>query len=199
MARGSAPGERRGGRTKGTPNRNTVILRDVLAEAEANPAEALVEIARRAESEGNIALAADCWGKLAVFAYPKPRPVVLDAEQAIAFEAALASAVARAKLQAEAEVVEKHPGLVGLAERLERAHRWCSMSEAGVPGLPDAPIEYVARPPAPPLVRPREPAAAPAEPSATSPAPPPPPAPVVLPLPARSQPMETNYDPFADL
>ncbi|MCM5556723.1 hypothetical protein [Pleomorphomonas sp. JP5] len=73
MPRGSAPGERRGGRQKGTPNRPASV-RAFLESAGVNPAERLIVLAQRAESAGQIALAADIWSKLAVLAHPKPQP-----------------------------------------------------------------------------------------------------------------------------
>jgi len=72
MPRGSAPGERRGGRQKGTANRPTSV-RAFLDGAGVNPAERLIALATRAESAGQIALAADIWSKLAALAYP-PQP-----------------------------------------------------------------------------------------------------------------------------
>jgi hypothetical protein len=39
-----------------------------------NPAERLIALAQRAESAGQIALAADIWSKLAALAYPRPQP-----------------------------------------------------------------------------------------------------------------------------
>lgn len=73
MPRGSAPGERRGGRQKGTPNRPASV-RTFLDGAGVNPAERLIVLAKRAESAGQIALAADIWSKLAALAYPRPQP-----------------------------------------------------------------------------------------------------------------------------
>src|SRR5690606_5376648 len=117
MARGSAPGERRGGRQKGTPNRGTVLVRERLDAEGAEPAVELVRIARVAEAEGELNLAADCWGKLAAFAYPKPRPVEVLPDSLVA----LAGRLHRARLEAVAELARDDPALVTLADRLARA------------------------------------------------------------------------------
>lgn len=47
MAKGSAPGERRGGRTKGTPNRITADIKALAQQYGAEAVEALVEIMRK--------------------------------------------------------------------------------------------------------------------------------------------------------
>lgn len=78
MPRGSAPGERRGGRQKGTPNRPASV-RAFFESAGVNPAERLIVLAKRAESAGQIALAADIWSKLAALAYPRPQPATPSA------------------------------------------------------------------------------------------------------------------------
>lgn len=78
MPRGSAPGERRGGRQKGTPNRPASV-RAFLENAGVNPAERLIVLAQRAESAGQIALSADIWSKLAALAYPRPQPATPSA------------------------------------------------------------------------------------------------------------------------
>jgi hypothetical protein len=52
MSRGSAPGERRGGREQGTPNRRTAFLRqiaDLAAQSENTPLEYLLSVMRDVE------------------------------------------------------------------------------------------------------------------------------------------------------
>ena len=44
MPRGSAPGERRGGRQKGTPNKKTVALQVAIAKAGRSPLEFMLEV-----------------------------------------------------------------------------------------------------------------------------------------------------------
>lgn len=94
--RGSAPGERRGGRKAGTPNRKTALLRDALADDGIDPARSLVKIARAAEQKDDLALAAECWGKLVHFIYPKPRPIVIDPDALVELEERIAGARADA-------------------------------------------------------------------------------------------------------
>lgn len=94
--RGSAPGERRGGRQAGTPNRKTALLRDALADDGIDPARSLVKIAHAAEKKEDLALAAECWGKLVQFIYPKPRPVVIDPDALVELEERIAGARADA-------------------------------------------------------------------------------------------------------
>jgi hypothetical protein len=49
-------------------------VRAFLESAGVNPVERLIVLAKRAESAGQIALAADIWSKLAALAYPRPQP-----------------------------------------------------------------------------------------------------------------------------
>jgi hypothetical protein len=51
MARGSKPGERRGGRQKGTPNKATADVKAVAQEYTAEAVRALVEIMRMSDSD----------------------------------------------------------------------------------------------------------------------------------------------------
>ena len=108
-----ATGQKTGGRKAGTPNRWTVLVRERLDAEGAEPAAELVKIARAAEANDNLELAADCWGKLAAFAYPKPRPVVIDPDALVELEGRIAAA----RLQAQSDVLEARPGL---ADRLLR-------------------------------------------------------------------------------
>ena len=53
MSRGSAPGERRGGREKGTPNRRTAFARrvaDMAAQSETTPLSYLLSVMRDVEA-----------------------------------------------------------------------------------------------------------------------------------------------------
>lgn len=117
MARGSAPGERRGGRKAGVPNRGTALVRDRLDAVGAEPAVELMKIARAAEAGGDLSLAADCWGRLAAFVHPRPRPVEIDPDALIDLERRLV----RVKLEEAASVAKDHPEAFGLADRLTRA------------------------------------------------------------------------------
>ena len=51
MPRGSRPGERRGGRQAGTPNRSTGLLRELAQQYTAEALERLADLMRHAESE----------------------------------------------------------------------------------------------------------------------------------------------------
>lgn len=112
--RGAAPGQRRGGRKAGTPNKRTALLRDRLSAEGIEPADELVKIARAAEDRDDLGLAAECWSRLAAYIYPKPRPVVLDPDELVALEARLAETRAKA-------AVKEMTGFGDLADRLLRA------------------------------------------------------------------------------
>jgi hypothetical protein len=51
MSRGSAPGERRGGRQKGTPNRATAEIKKIAGKHSKEAVEILIGIARQSESD----------------------------------------------------------------------------------------------------------------------------------------------------
>lgn len=51
MPRGSAPGERRGGRKKGTPNKATAEIKEVARKHGAEAIKALVDLMKNAETE----------------------------------------------------------------------------------------------------------------------------------------------------
>jgi len=54
MAKGAKPGERRGGRSKGTPNKDSVSVREYLQSVDCNPVEILAKIASGEELECRI-------------------------------------------------------------------------------------------------------------------------------------------------
>jgi hypothetical protein len=93
------------------------LLRDALADEGIDPARSLVKIACAAEKKDDLALAAECWGKLVHFVYPKPRPIVIDPDALVDLEERIASARADA-------IARKgwHP-LNGLADHMERLAR----------------------------------------------------------------------------
>jgi hypothetical protein len=55
--RGSKPGERRGGRTKGTPNKATASIRDIAREYTSEAVGALVEVLRTESGAAKVAAA----------------------------------------------------------------------------------------------------------------------------------------------
>ena len=75
MARGSKPGERRGGRKKGTLNKKTQDVLDKLASANCDPILGMVEVADRAKQEGDWPLAGQMYKELAQYVAPKRKAV----------------------------------------------------------------------------------------------------------------------------
>lgn len=67
--RGSAPGERRGGRQKGTPNKSTAQIKALAGKYGKEAIEGILELARNAENEST-RLAA--WNDLLDRGYGKP-------------------------------------------------------------------------------------------------------------------------------
>jgi len=78
--RGALPGERRGGRAKGTPNRQTQLVRDRLAELKCDPVQGLVKIAMDASNTPE--LRAKVYADLLAFSAPKPKAIELTAGDA---------------------------------------------------------------------------------------------------------------------
>lgn len=205
MSQGSAPGERRGGRAAGTPNRRTTELREKLEALDADPAISLVKLARAAEADGNQGLAADCWGKLLGYIQPRPKPVEMFPDEVVE----LSRALLQTRIEATAETLNQP----GIAERLRRASERLAVNisvDTGIGRAPDDPtgdvqVAFAASPaatpaPAPPPVS--RPAASPAP--ASSPAGPvvpprPVPPPQILPRaprPERPQTVAVDYDPL---
>lgn len=116
MARGSAPGERRGGRQAGTPNRKTNALREAIEAEGVDPAVALVRIARSAEEREDYALAVEAYGKVVGFLHARPKPVDTDPDALIELERALI----RVKLEETANALKSDDTL---ADRLARAKK----------------------------------------------------------------------------
>ena len=75
--RGALPGERRGGRAKGTPNRQTQLVRDRLAELKCDPVQGLVKIAT--DPSNTPELRAKVYADLLAFSAPKPKAIELTA------------------------------------------------------------------------------------------------------------------------
>lgn len=79
MSRGSRPGERRGGRRKGTPNKRTVELFGALERSELiTPKQVMLQAMRLYWNEGKITEAVECAAKVAP--YEHPRLTALDAK-----------------------------------------------------------------------------------------------------------------------
>jgi len=75
MPQGSQPGERRGGRTAGTPNKRTVELVERLAELACDPVEGLVRIANDPATDA--ALRARVYADLLPYLFPRRKSVEL--------------------------------------------------------------------------------------------------------------------------
>ena len=80
MPQGSQPGERRGGRTAGTPNKRTVELVERLAELACDPVEGLVRIANDPATDA--ALRARVYADLLPYLYPKRKSVEVSGQDA---------------------------------------------------------------------------------------------------------------------
>ena len=78
MPRGSLPGERRGGRAPGTPNRATAEVSDKLAALGFDPIAAMVAIAT--DPAADLTLRGRMASELAAYIHPKRRAIDLTAE-----------------------------------------------------------------------------------------------------------------------
>ena len=78
MSSGSQPGERRGGRAPGTPNKRTTELIERLAELKCDPVEGLARIA--ADANTDVALRARVYADLLPYLYPKRKAVELSGD-----------------------------------------------------------------------------------------------------------------------
>lgn len=78
MARGSKPGERRGGRTRGVPNKATASLKEYAGHYTFEAIDGLVAIARDAESPPQARVAA--WDKILDRAAGKAPQALTDAD-----------------------------------------------------------------------------------------------------------------------
>ena len=93
MPRGAQPGERRGGRSAGTPNKRTAEVRERLDALGCDPLEGLAKIA--ADPTIDIALRARCYADLLPYVYPKRKTVELTADQQAPFILHITEAQAR--------------------------------------------------------------------------------------------------------
>lgn len=80
MPRGSAPGERRGGRQKGTPNKKTQAIQDKLDSIGLDVFESMAQIAVQAKAEGDMQTALTALKELAQYIAPKRKAVEVAAE-----------------------------------------------------------------------------------------------------------------------
>ncbi len=80
MSRGSKPGERRGGRKKGTPNKKSVDVKARLDELGCDPLEGMARIAREALDKGDRALAGQMYKELIQYVAPKRKAVEMTGD-----------------------------------------------------------------------------------------------------------------------
>lgn len=73
-------GNKTGGRTKGTPNRRTQEVIDILNRLNCSPIEGLVNIATIAMEKQDYALAGNMYKELSQYMFPKRRAVEVAAE-----------------------------------------------------------------------------------------------------------------------
>ena len=73
-----AKGNKTGGRTKGTPNKATQYTIDRLEELDFDPLDAMVRIAKQAEKEGELSVAAQLCKEMASYIYPKRKAIDVE-------------------------------------------------------------------------------------------------------------------------
>jgi len=73
-------GNKTGGRTKGTKNKRTQEVIDILNELDCNPIEGLASIAKIAMEKRDYALAGNMYKELSQYMFPKRRAVEVSAE-----------------------------------------------------------------------------------------------------------------------
>ena len=81
---GSKPGERRGGRKKGTPNKRTAkaakTIQETIDRIGCDPLEAMLEIAIQAKNEGDLSLSLSAYKELAQYVAPKRKAVEVSGD-----------------------------------------------------------------------------------------------------------------------
>lgn len=95
MARGSKPGERRGGRAPGVPNRRTLELTERLTDLGCDPLEGLAKIA--ADPSTDVVLRARVYADLLPYLYPKRKAIELSMERQNLFDGVPLADVLRIK------------------------------------------------------------------------------------------------------
>lgn len=81
MPRGSKPGERRGGRQKGTPNKKTQTMLEKFEEMKCDPLKGMMKIAEQAMDEGDMQLAGQMYKELAQYVAPKRKAMELTGDK----------------------------------------------------------------------------------------------------------------------
>jgi len=78
--RGAKPGERRGGRKKGTPNKATQATRDMIENMGFNPIEATIRLGQEAEQNNDPHLALACYAKVLPYYSPALKSIEFKGE-----------------------------------------------------------------------------------------------------------------------
>ncbi len=73
-------GNKTGGRSKGTKNKRTQEVIDILNELDCNPIEGLAGIAKKALERQDYALAGNMYKELSQYMFPKRRAIEVSAE-----------------------------------------------------------------------------------------------------------------------
>jgi hypothetical protein len=93
MSRGAKPGERRGGRQKGTPNKRTIAVAEKLEELGCDPIEGMAKIAMDKNTE--LSFRAQMYKELAQYVAPKRKAIEGRSEDGQSFIDALREANSR--------------------------------------------------------------------------------------------------------
>lgn len=80
MSRGSKPGERRGGRKKGVPNKKTQDVAEKIQKLGCDPIEGMINVANLALQEKDLALAGNMYKELAQYIAPKRKAVEITGD-----------------------------------------------------------------------------------------------------------------------
>ena len=80
MPRGSKPGERRGGRKKGTPNKKTACIQAKLDKHGCDPIEEMAKLAMHAVKMDDMQIAVPLLKELAQYVAPKRKAVELSGD-----------------------------------------------------------------------------------------------------------------------
>lgn len=78
--RGAKPGEKRGGRQAGTPNKRTLDVIAKLESLDCDPVQGMASVASQAMEKGDLQLAGNMYKELAQYVAPKRRAVELTSE-----------------------------------------------------------------------------------------------------------------------
>jgi uncharacterized membrane-anchored protein len=81
MPRGSKPGERRGGRKKGVPNKATLDVAEKIKALGCDPIEGMVKVAQMALEDRDLSVAGRMYSELAQYVAPKHKAIQMGFER----------------------------------------------------------------------------------------------------------------------